>query len=51
MVLELFLDLNGYELSVSDEKMLDIILAVAAGAMSDEDFIYWTRKTSVKTSC
>jgi death-on-curing protein len=50
VLLELFLDLNGYELVVGDAEMVAVILAVAAAEMSDGDFILWTRTNAVKRS-
>ena len=47
VLLELFLDLNGYELVVGDGEMLTVIVAVAAGRMTDEAFIDWTRTHAV----
>ncbi len=43
VLLELFPELNGYELPVRDEEMYDIVMAVAAGEMPDEDFTTWIR--------
>lgn len=44
VLLELFLDLNGYDLVTSDEQMLAVILAVAAGEMSQVKFVAWVRE-------
>ena len=49
VLLELFLNLNGYELVVDDGEMLAVILAVAAGELADQDFINWTRQNTVTT--
>lgn len=49
VLLELFLNLNGYELVLGDGEMLAVILAVAAGDLADEDFIHWTRQNTVAT--
>ena len=43
VLLELFLDLNGYALPVSDEELYEIMMAVAAGEMTDADFGTWVR--------
>ncbi len=41
VLLELFLELNGYDLAASDEETLAMILAVAAGETSSERLINW----------
>lgn len=49
VLLELFLNVNGHELVVEDGEMLAVILAVAAGELTDEAFIHWTRQNTVAT--
>lgn len=46
VLLELFFDLNGYDLTASDEAMLPIMLGVAAGKIADEQLVDWIRKNS-----
>jgi death-on-curing protein len=41
VALELFLDLNGYDFVASDARSVVSMLAMAAGEMSDEEFIAW----------
>ena len=48
VLLELFLDLNGYDLSASDEEMLSVILGVAAGKVAHEQLTDWIRENSVR---
>ena len=43
VVLEVFLEDNGYELVASDVELLAAIMSIAAGASSDEEFITWVR--------
>lgn len=49
VLLELFLDLNGYELAASDEDMLPIMLGVAAGDVTDQQFISWVQQNTART--
>ncbi len=46
VLLELFLDLNGYDLVASDEAMLPIMLGIAAGEIPDGQFITWVRENA-----
>ncbi|MFQ5703933.1 MAG: hypothetical protein ACE5HT_07920 [Gemmatimonadales bacterium] len=41
MTAELFLELNGYELLVSDGESVLTMLGVADGTLSEEDLIEW----------
>jgi death-on-curing protein len=43
LLLEIFLELNGYDLPAGDEEMFGIVMAVAAGDTSEEDFTTWVR--------
>jgi death-on-curing protein len=43
VLLELFLEDNGYELDASDAEMLAAIMPAAAGETSEETFISWVR--------
>jgi death on curing protein len=44
---ELFLDLNGWELTASDVNCVLIMLDVAAGEASEVEFADWIRRNSV----
>lgn len=46
VLLELFLEDNGYGLAAGDAELLEVTLAVAAGGISDEDFAGWVRKVA-----
>lgn len=46
--LEVFLMLNGYELEASVDEQERIILAVAAGDMSREEFSAWVNRHAVE---
>ena len=46
--LEVFLMLNGYELEASVDEQERIILAVAAGDMSREEFSVWVERHAVE---
>lgn len=41
VLLELFLNLNGFELNSGDGEALRTIVGLAAGHITDEDFIAW----------
>ncbi|MEA2663309.1 MAG: death on curing protein [Candidatus Eremiobacteraeota bacterium] len=43
VLLDLFLDLNGYELSASDADCAAVMWCLASGATKDDDFIAWVR--------
>jgi death on curing protein len=43
-VLETFLELNGRELNASDAECVTTMWALAAGTLSDADFIGWVRQ-------
>ncbi len=47
VAMELFLVLNGQELAASDADAVLAILAMAAGTISDDDFIAWVRRHAV----
>ena len=47
VALELFLALNGYNLGASDADAVLAVLAMAAGTISDDDFIAWVRRHAV----
>ena len=47
VLLELFLDLNGYELIATDEEMLAVVLAVASGTIRDTELADWIRNKSI----
>lgn len=48
VLLETFLDLNGYALEATDEDLLATILAVAAHEIADDDFTAWVRRQALK---
>ena len=48
MLLEAFLELNGYTLDASDQDAFTAILAVAAGEMDDAAFLDWIQANTVK---
>jgi death-on-curing protein len=43
VVAETFLDLNGYAMDAPDETVVNTMLAVAAGVMSEEQLATWFR--------
>lgn len=47
VAVELFLALNGYDLTASDEDCVLTMLAVAAGDMEEAAFAEWIRRNSV----
>ncbi|TAM58709.1 type II toxin-antitoxin system death-on-curing family toxin [bacterium] len=47
VLLELFLDLNGYELDASDSDCYATIVSVASGAMSDDEFTVWVTSHAI----
>ena len=47
---ELFLQLNGYELTADDSACVLTMLAVAAGDLSEDDFAAWLRTHSQRRS-
>ena len=47
VALELFLALNGHSLAASDADAVLAVLAMAAGTISDDDFITWVRRHAV----
>ena len=48
VLLELFLNVNGYDLTVENEQMLPIIMSVASGKMPLDDLTDWVRENSVR---
>jgi death on curing protein len=46
VLLETFLNLNGYQLDASDDELYESIFSVAAGNMRDQDFTRWVRAPS-----
>lgn len=44
VVAETFLDLNGFAMDAPDEAVIDTMLAVASGAMTEEELVKWFRK-------
>jgi death-on-curing protein len=46
VALELFLDLNGFELTANDVQCVLVTLSVASGAFSEDDLVEWIRKNS-----
>ena len=45
--MEIFLMLNGYEISASVDEQVDIILGVASGNVSRELFLEWLRTQTI----
>lgn len=45
---ELFLQLNGYELTADDAACVLTMLAVAAGDLGEDDFAAWLRRHSAR---
>jgi death on curing protein len=43
VVAEVFLDLNGYAIDVSDDAIVNTIMAVASGVMGEEQLAKWFR--------
>ena len=43
VVCETFIELNGYELSTSDDDWYDTVIGVAAGTLSEEELSVWIR--------
>ncbi|WP_300300983.1 type II toxin-antitoxin system death-on-curing family toxin [Ferrovibrio sp.] len=43
VAMELFLDLNGYELTASDADALPVMLALAAGELAETALAEWVR--------
>lgn len=39
-----FLDMNGFEMTVSDEEVVSTMLAVASGVMPEDQLASWFRK-------
>jgi death on curing protein len=50
LLLELFLEDNGYRLVADDAEFTLTILAIASGTASDADFSDWVRQFSAKSS-
>lgn len=46
--MEIFLMLNGYEISASVDEQVDIILGVASGNVSRERFLDWLRAHTIE---
>ncbi|HKF47107.1 MAG TPA: type II toxin-antitoxin system death-on-curing family toxin [Terracidiphilus sp.] len=45
VVAETFLDLNGYAMNASDEAVVNTIVALASGVMSEEQLAKWFRSS------
>jgi death on curing protein len=45
-----FLGANGYSLEATEESAVEHTLALAAGAISEEDYAAWLKKSCVKTT-
>jgi death on curing protein len=50
VAVELFLNLNGFELNATDEACVLTMLDVAAGQITEDAFADWIRKNMVKES-
>jgi death-on-curing protein len=44
VALELFLELNGFELAAEDAQCVIVILSLASGAFSEDDLAAWIRR-------
>ena len=44
VLLDAFLDLHGIELTATDSELVEAVLGVASGALSDELFTAWMRE-------
>ncbi len=47
VALELFLELNGYDLTASDAESAVVMLALAAGELEDAEFTDWVRMHAI----
>jgi death-on-curing protein len=43
-----FLGINGYSLEASEESAVEFTLALAAGAIGEDEYATWLQKWSVK---
>lgn len=43
VIAETFLDLNGYAMAASDQAVVNTMMAVASGVMSEEQLANWFR--------
>ena len=50
VLLETFLELNGYTLAADDDEVLAMILGAASGDLSDERFIRWVDSKSATST-
>jgi death-on-curing protein len=48
VAVELFLDLNGFELTATDADAVMTMLALAAGELGEQDFAAWLRANAVR---
>jgi len=48
VLLELFLDLNGYTLTADDADMLHVVLGIASGTIGPAELVRWARENSVR---
>ena len=47
VVLELLLDLNGYDLPIRDGELVVAIEGIAGGGMDEDEFIAWVREKAI----
>ena len=48
VVTELFLELNGFDLTAEDAEIVRVWRAIAAKSMSDEEFLSWLRQHTIE---
>lgn len=48
VAIELFLDLNGFELTASDADAVVTMLALAAGELGEDEFAAWVRANAAR---
>lgn len=49
LAMAMFLGLNGYEIETSEVDVVQTILALAAGKLSEEDLAHWVRRCLVRS--
>jgi death on curing protein len=50
MTAAIFLDVNGYELTATEESVVQNTLGLAAGNLKEKDYAAWLRENSTKRS-
>ena len=49
MIAVVFLEVNGYELTATEESVLENTLALAAGSLKEKDYADWLKENSRKS--